>query len=39
VLQVEIVVHGKEEVKGAGAVISSALTKTGITAPVLKPKD
>jgi hypothetical protein len=39
VLQVEIVVQGKEEVKGAGAVISSALTKTGITAPVLNPKD
>ena len=38
-LQVEIVVYGTEDVNGAGAVISSALTKTGITTPLLKPKD
>jgi hypothetical protein len=36
VLQVEIVVHGKSDVEGASPLIVSALTKTGMTDPVLK---
>ena len=36
--QVEIVVHGKEAVTGALPEIVSALTRTGITAPVVRPK-
>jgi len=36
--QVEMVVHGKYVVTGAVPEMVSALTRTGMTAPVLRPK-